>query len=109
MRRQKYRVPFSKSFLEFILPPDMRATVISSQSAQPVKDVGNAIREVLAHPIGTRPLHELAGPGTRACIVFTDIARACPGPPAGSCSPGRIGESRSQAGRYNPSLWGWHA
>ncbi|MCX6034986.1 MAG: lactate racemase domain-containing protein, partial [Chloroflexi bacterium] len=37
-----------------------------------------AISEALAHPIGTKPLRELARPNTRACIVFTDITRACP-------------------------------
>jgi len=78
MQSQKYRVPYSKSFLEFTLPHTMQATVIGSQPAEPVKDVPDAINEALAHPIGTKPLGELAGPGTRACIVFTDITRTCP-------------------------------
>jgi len=56
----------------------MQATVLVSQPAEPVKDVPGAISAALAHPIGTKPLRELAGPGTRACIVFTDITRACP-------------------------------
>jgi len=78
MQTQKYRVPFSRSFLEFIVPHTMQATVLKSQPAGPVKDVPGAINEALAHPIGSKPLHELAGPGTLACIVFTDITRACP-------------------------------
>jgi lactate racemase len=78
MQSQKYRVPYSKSFLEFTLPRTMQATVIVSQPAEPVKDVPAAISEALAHPIGTKPIRELAGPGARACIVFTDITRACP-------------------------------
>ncbi|MBE3117419.1 MAG: nickel-dependent lactate racemase [Candidatus Atribacteria bacterium] len=78
MQSQKYRVPYSKSFLEFTLPHTMQATVIVSQPAEPLKDVPGAISEALAHPIGTKPLRELAGPGNRACIVFTDITRACP-------------------------------
>ncbi len=77
-QRQKYRLPYSKSFLEFTLPHTMQATVLVSQPAEPVKDVPGAIRTALAHPIGTKPLRELAGPGDRACIVFTDITRACP-------------------------------
>jgi nickel-dependent lactate racemase len=56
----------------------MQATLIVSQPAEPVMDVPGAINEALAHPIGSKPLRELAGPGTRACIVFTDITRACP-------------------------------
>ncbi len=78
MQNQKYRVPYSKSFLEFTLPADMQATVVLSQPAEPVKDVPGAISAALAHPIGIKPLRELARPGTRACIVFTDITRACP-------------------------------
>jgi lactate racemase len=78
MQNQKYRIPYSKSLLEFALPRSMQAAVIVSQPAEPVKDVPAAIIEALAHPIGTKPIRELAGPGTRACIVFTDITRACP-------------------------------
>lgn len=78
MQSQKYRVPYSKSFLEFTLPHTMQATVIVSHPVEPVLDVPDAIHEALAHPIGSKPLCELAGPGTRACIVFTDITRACP-------------------------------
>ncbi len=78
MQNQKYQVPYSKSFLEFTLPHTMEATVIVPQPAEPVKDIPGTIRKVLADPIGTKPLRELAAPGTRACIVFTDITRACP-------------------------------
>src|SRR5450759_3641677 len=78
MQNQNYRIPYSKSFLEFTLPPAMQVTVVLSQPAEPVKDVPGAIRAALAHPIGTKPLRHLARPGSRACIVFTDITRACP-------------------------------
>jgi len=78
MPSQSYRVPFSKSFLEFTLPRTMHATEIVSHPAAPVKDVPGAIRYSLAHPIGIEPLRDLAKPGTRTCIVFTDITRACP-------------------------------
>jgi len=78
MESLKYRVPYSKAFLEFSLPNKMQATVIGSQPAEPVKDVPIAITKALAHPIGTKPLRELAGPGMHVCIVFTDITRACP-------------------------------
>ncbi|MCX6034579.1 MAG: nickel-dependent lactate racemase, partial [Chloroflexi bacterium] len=78
MQSQKYRIPYSKSFFEFNIPPTMQATVLLSQPAEYVKDVPGAISEALAHPIRTKPLRELARPSTRACIVFTDITRACP-------------------------------
>jgi nickel-dependent lactate racemase len=78
MRDQKYRVPYGKSTLEFTLPSTMQATVAVSQPAEPLADVPRAIQEALARPIGTGPLRELARPGNRVCIVFTDITRASP-------------------------------
>jgi nickel-dependent lactate racemase len=78
MYSQKYRVPYSKSFIEFTLSNTLQADVIVSKPSELVKDVPSAINEALAHPIGSRPLRDLADPGTRACIVFTDITRACP-------------------------------
>ena len=78
MDRSKYQVPYGKTILEFTLPSTMRATVAVSQPAEPLTDVPRAIHEALAHPVGTRPLCELAWPGNRVCIVFTDITRASP-------------------------------
>lgn len=74
----KYHVPYSKSTLEFTLPPGMRGTVVESKKTAPIADVGEAIAAALAHPIGSPPLRDLARPGDRACIVFTDITRASP-------------------------------
>jgi nickel-dependent lactate racemase len=45
---------------------------------EPLADVDKAIAEALAHPIGSPRLSELARPGHRVCIVFTDITRASP-------------------------------
>jgi nickel-dependent lactate racemase len=41
-------------------------------------NAAQAIQATLAQPIGSPPLSELASPGDRACIVFTDSTRACP-------------------------------
>lgn len=73
-----YRVPYGKTFLEFDLPQGMRGTLAVSKSAQPLTDVKAAIAEALAHPIGSPPVRELAHPGDRVCIVFTDITRPSP-------------------------------
>jgi nickel-dependent lactate racemase len=78
MNNQTFKIPFSKSILEFTLPPTMHATMAVSQEAEPLQDVSIAIKEALTHPVGTPPLRELAKPGDRACIVFTDITRASP-------------------------------
>ncbi len=73
-----YRIPYGKTFLEFDLLEGMRGTVAVSKSAEPLADVNEAISEALAHPIGSPPVRELAHPGDRVCIVFTDITRASP-------------------------------
>lgn len=78
MPNQTYRIPYSKSSLDFHLLPGMKATIAVSQPAQSLDDVPAAIQEALNHPIGTPPLREIAKAGNRVCIVFTDITRSSP-------------------------------
>ena len=73
-----YRIPYSKSFLEFRLPSGMLITTAVSKPMKYLPDVTQAIEDALNHPIGSLPLRELAKPGERACIVFTDSTRASP-------------------------------
>jgi len=75
---KKYQVPYSKSTIEFTLPPGMRGAVVTSKPVEPLADVREAIAQALAEPIGSPPLRELAGPGDSVCIVFTDVTRASP-------------------------------
>ena len=74
----EYRIPYSKTEIEFSLPPTMRGTVAVSKPAQPLADVDGAIAQVLARPIGSPALREMASPGDSVCIVFTDVTRASP-------------------------------
>jgi lactate racemase len=78
MTGKTYRIPYSKSSLEFSLPPGMHVSVAVSRHVKYLQDVPHAIQEALAHPIGTLPLRELARYGGRVCIVFTDSTRASP-------------------------------
>ncbi len=78
MQNKTYQIPFSKTILEFNLPPGMSADVAVSQPAAPVQDVPASIRFALDRPLGAPPLRELARPGQRACIVFTDSTRSSP-------------------------------
>jgi lactate racemase len=73
-----YRIPYDKSAITFQLLPGMRGTVVVSKSVDPLADVEAAIAEALTHPIDSPPLREMAKPGDRVCIVFTDITRASP-------------------------------
>lgn len=78
MQSQTYKIPFSKSSLDFTLLPGMKTDVAVSQLAEAIQDVPKAIQKALENPIGTPPLKNIAKPGDRVCIVFTDITRASP-------------------------------
>jgi nickel-dependent lactate racemase len=73
-----YRVPYGKGELAFDLPPGMHGTVLESRRLPPLPDVPAAVRDALAHPVGTPRLREMARSTDRVCIVFTDVTRACP-------------------------------
>src|SRR3990170_1924031 len=78
MTNSIYKLPYSKTTLEFTLPAGMHGTEVVSKFAKPILNVKDAIQDALDHPIGTPPLRQMAKPGDRACIVFTDITRAAP-------------------------------
>ncbi len=73
-----FRIPYSQTSLSFSIPASMSVDVAVSRAVEPVTDVSAAILKALAHPVGSPALHQMAGPGKRACIVFTDITRASP-------------------------------
>ncbi|MBI4790672.1 MAG: nickel-dependent lactate racemase [Chloroflexi bacterium] len=74
----RYQIPFSKTSLPFHVPEPMTVTTVESQPAIPLFDTQRAVTDALNHPIGTPPFRELAHPGDRVCIVFTDITRSSP-------------------------------
>ncbi len=78
MQNQTYQIPFSKTLLEFSLLPGMEADVAVSQPIVPIQDISAEIRFALDRPLGTPPLREIAKPGDRVCIVFTDSTRSSP-------------------------------
>lgn len=78
MQSQTYKIPYSKSSLDFTLLPGMKTDVAVSQPAEAIQDVPKAIQKALENPIGTPPLKNIAKPGDRICVVFTDITRSSP-------------------------------
>jgi nickel-dependent lactate racemase len=73
-----YQVPFDKGELAFDLPPGWQGMAIESKRVTPVEDVPAAAAEAIANPISSPPLRELARPGDKVCIAFTDVTRASP-------------------------------
>jgi lactate racemase len=78
MVQQTYHIPYSRTSLEFSLPPQMRADIAVSQAVPPLTDLASAIQSALDQPVGSLSLRQMAKPGQRACVVFTDITRASP-------------------------------
>lgn len=74
----QFRVPYGRGSIAFHLPQGMRGTLVASRPGQSLPDLAGAVREALARPVKGPPLRELAGPGKRVCIVFTDATRVCP-------------------------------
>lgn len=73
-----YQVPFDKGELTFDLPPGWRGTLIESRRVTPVRDAAAAAAEAVVTPIDSPTLRELAKPGDKVCIAFTDVTRASP-------------------------------
>ncbi len=73
-----YTIPYGRGKIDFDLPTGMTADVLHSSDRPPLADPVHAIAGALAHPIGSPRLQEMARPGNRVCIVFTDATRASP-------------------------------
>lgn len=73
-----YRIPFGKSFLEFLLPQTMKADVVKAREVGTLPDFEEAVKDALANPVRSQPLRNLVKPGDRVCVVFTDMTRSSP-------------------------------
>ena len=60
------------------LPDGAQATVLEKRAVAPLRDPAAALREALEHPIGARPLAELARGRRDAVIVISDRTRPVP-------------------------------
>lgn len=72
----RFCVPFGKGELAFDLATPLRGTLIASAPAPALDDLKGAVALALANPKGSAPLRELARPGHKAAIVFTDATRS---------------------------------
>jgi nickel-dependent lactate racemase len=58
--------------------PDECTTVIQPAHQPGLPDERGAVMAALEQPIATRPLRDWIKPGSRSCILFTDLTRATP-------------------------------
>jgi nickel-dependent lactate racemase len=71
-------VAFGKTGLTVSLPEGRNYYLLESRSASPLADSAAALNNALDHPIGTRPLAELAAGKRTAAISVCDITRPAP-------------------------------
>ena len=69
---------YGRTGLEVELPDDRVVGPLAIRPAPPLPNPAEAIASALAHPIGTRPLAELARGRKNACILVCDITRPVP-------------------------------
>lgn len=73
-----YTIPYGRGEISFEVPPGMKCDVAEPAPYPALPDLGAAVAEALANPLGTPPLRSMASPSSKVCIVITDITRACP-------------------------------
>jgi nickel-dependent lactate racemase len=69
---------YGKTGLDVELPEDRLVGPLAIRPAPPLTDPSGAIADALSHPIGARPLAELARGRKNACILVCDITRPVP-------------------------------
>ena len=72
------RFAFGRHGLDLTLPDGPNYEVIESRSASALPDVQKALDQALDHPIGSKPLTELAADKKTAAISVCDITRPAP-------------------------------
>lgn len=73
-----YHIAYGRGEMRFSLPAGMRATVVTSHETPALEQPEQAVVEALQHPIGSPRLRDMARPGQKVGIIFTDITRASP-------------------------------
>jgi len=72
------RLAYGRSGLSVHLPDDLRVDIVEPVYVEAQADQAGTVREALRHPVGVRPLRELAKPSDTVAIVCNDITRPTP-------------------------------
>jgi nickel-dependent lactate racemase len=72
------QLAYGKSGLPLDLPQDWDVTLIEPRYVQALPDPAGALAQALHAPIQAQPLHQVAQPGHKVGIIFSDITRATP-------------------------------
>ena len=74
----RIQLDYGKTGLEVNLPDERLVGPLAIRPAAPLPDAEAAIAHALSHPIGSRPLAEIARGRKNACILVCDVTRPVP-------------------------------
>lgn len=72
------RLEYGRTGMNVEIPDHLNARTLAYKDAVPLPDPHGVVRDVMANPIGARPLAELARGRRDACILICDITRPVP-------------------------------
>jgi nickel-dependent lactate racemase len=78
MASLRFTLDYGRKGLDVELPADRVVGPLAIRDVQPLADPAAEVDRMLAHPIGTPPLRELARGRKTACILICDITRPVP-------------------------------
>ncbi|EGW39475.1 nickel-dependent lactate racemase [Desulfosporosinus sp. OT] len=71
----RFELAYGKEMLSFELPASVKVQEIEAKASQPIPDIEQAIRQAVAHPLGTAPLAKVVKAGDQVVIVVSDVTR----------------------------------
>jgi nickel-dependent lactate racemase len=74
----RVELPYGRATLPVELPADLDVTIVRKPAMPVFADPAAAVRQALAAPIGSAPLHRFAAAGDSACILICDVTRPVP-------------------------------
>lgn len=75
---KQIRIPYGQSSLEFSVPEKNLVGVYSPKDVRGVADISQEITKALSHPIGSKPLGELAKGANKVVLIADDNTRLTP-------------------------------
>ena len=74
----RVRLEYGRTGLDVELPDKSVVRTLAYKNAEPIADSARELADILANPIGTPPLSDLAKGRSSACILICDITRPVP-------------------------------
>jgi lactate racemase len=74
----RFKLEYGRTGLDVELPAERIVRTLKYKDAQPLPDPAGSLAEMLAHPIASPPLAEIARGKKTACIAICDITRPVP-------------------------------